>query len=409
MKKYLALFFLTCAACNNPATHKANEADSLIYIKIEKPDFSKLQPLLLSELVDSIQYIQLETSSDCLLPTEGGTLLRSDNLIFSAYSEKLYQFDTNGKFIRQIGSVGRGPGEFALSASRYAIDEVNRKIFVISRYNDCPLGFDFDGNYLGTVCDSTLMSCYQIISRFEVGDGHFVFVPYPGDSASQMICKPYELILYDYVNRKIVQSLTNRMVCNVDRVHHNLRLGLQTLQKHDGRLFYKSFYNDTLYVIGDGKIRPHAIVDLGKWKYPADLMYSSHPINPRPGRAGKILIDYMFPHHKYILFDCMALNGSSANNESFICKYDINTDNVSYHQPYIINNWDGGANIFMSRIIRGISAVPFPDEEMENKDIYFSNIKESELKHPEQREKFGQMQQRRKENDNPLLMTWRLK
>jgi hypothetical protein len=396
-------------ACNNTnTTKKTNEADSLMYIEIEKPDLSNLKPLLMSDFVDSIRYIQLETSPKCFLPQEGGMLTLSGNSIFTAYRDKLYRFDTKGNFICQIGREGKGPGEFALLRSRYTIDETNKKIFVVSRYNESPLVFTFDGAYLGTVRDSTLVSCWGIISKFEAGNNHLIFLPHPADSKSQWICKPYELIIFDYVNMKIVNSLTNRMVADVAEIHNYLPLGTQLLEKQGDRHFYKIFYNDTLYVINNSRITPHAIVDLGKRKFPTDQLYMSAPNKPRPGSIGKILICYMVALPNCYLFHCLILNGTTVN-DSFICKYDIATGVTSYHESYIMNDLDGGANVFVRSLSKNIMAVPFPDEAMENKHRLLSEMNKDDLKYPELKEKFEQMQQRRDENDNPLLMTWRLK
>jgi len=413
--KFFALVLLVaCVSCHNTTSSKTGKAaDSLLYIKLERGDFSKLKPLLMSDFVDSIRYIQLETSTKCLLPKEGGGLTLSGNFIFSAYRDQLYQFDMQGNFIRQIGRLGKGPGEFALMSGRYGIDETNKKIFVSTKYEVAPLSFDFDGNCSGFVRDSTLASCWGIISRFDASNGYLIFVPYPGDSRSQMICRPYELIVFDYDKKEIVQSLTNRMIANVDHVHQDITSGLQFLGKQGNQHFYKAFYNDTLYTIINGNIQPYAIIDLGSRKYPADLLYSNDPVRARPGRVGKILIDDIFVHHHYILLFCYLIkNDNMQGGEAFICKYDIPTGTVSYHSRNIVNDLDGGANISVTDLIRGVNAVPYPDDdlsdEMKKREL-LSTLKKRDLKYPEEHDKFLQMQKHRKENDNPLLMTWHLK
>ena len=407
---------MVCVSCSSSAIKPADEsAEALLYVKIESPDFSNLKPLLMSDFVDSIRYIQLQTSPKCFLPKEGGFLTLTEKFIFSGYQGELFKFDKQGNFIRQIARKGRGPGEFEFLRNNYAIDEVNQKIFVKSRFHDIPLSFDFDGNSLGFVRDTLFAPCWHVGSGFCANDGHLIFLSMLVNTKDQeLICKD-ELYLYDYEKKEIVQSLPHRMVAEPGRVHRSSALGLgeQFLGKYCGQHFYKSFYNDTLYAINKGIIQPYAIIDLGSRKYPADLLYSNDPYRIRPGSAGKIQIIYMFVHHQYILFACSKLKDDNRSGaDLFICRYDVPTGTVSYHSRYIVNDLDGGTNIFVEFLMEGVAAVTyplFPGEVLRNQEILFSDLNKSDLKYPEEHDKFIQMQKRRKENDNPLLMTWHLK
>jgi hypothetical protein len=403
MKKYFILLIVmnVVVSCSNRKTTNKIETGkserSPAYMKIEKPDFGSLEPLRLSEFVDSVEYVQLETTEDCLLSYyETGT--RVGNLLFIG---KILVFNIiTGKFLHRIGQTGQGPGEYNLP--KFAIDEANRKVLVNSGNKQGTMVFDFDGTYLGHLRDSLLVACYGNISGLAAGNGYLIYMNENIDASHQFVCIPYELMLYDYINHQTLPGLTNQLVCKYAGGSHILRPGLQVLTKQNGLHYYKSFYNDTLYVVSDKEIYPLAIVDVGKRKYNADMLSPDMSL-PTPHEAngeGKLFITDMYIHHDYILLACL-LRGDS---KWFICKYDLTTENLTYHTQYIINDIDGGGNASVANLRSGMVAI-VPDEYDEKK----VSIDKSDLKYPELKDKFEIMQKQRTDDDNPLLMLLHMK
>jgi len=90
-----------------------------------------------SELVDSLSYIQLETSEECMM---GGaalyrTLVTPLGLVFycSSCKQEPLLFSYEGDFIGKIGRIGKGPGEFLYPRS-VTYDEENEQ-FLITNYH----------------------------------------------------------------------------------------------------------------------------------------------------------------------------------------------------------------------------------------------------------------------------------
>ncbi|MDX2414309.1 MAG: 6-bladed beta-propeller, partial [Bacteroidales bacterium] len=71
------------------------------------------QQLRISELNGDVEYIRLETNENCLLHPRADYHFTKD-YIFVDNSKFILQFDRSGKFIKQIGKPGRGPGEIGL-------------------------------------------------------------------------------------------------------------------------------------------------------------------------------------------------------------------------------------------------------------------------------------------------------
>jgi hypothetical protein len=106
---YYTIFLLLVIGCNN---FKNNEV-----LQIEKIDinegFKKKEKLQLSSIAKEIKYIPLETKDECLIGSIN-KILFFKNLLFikDDITKTLFIFDDNGKFVRKIGSKGKGPGEY---------------------------------------------------------------------------------------------------------------------------------------------------------------------------------------------------------------------------------------------------------------------------------------------------------
>jgi hypothetical protein len=372
-------------------------------MKIEKPNMSSLQPLRLSEFADSVEYLQLETNSKCLI-SYPYPIKRAGNKLFLRSGGDIFQFDMTGKFICQIGRTGQGPGEFSMP--NFDIDEVNGKVFIRSASAKSPMSFDFEGNYLGNLKDSLLLSCWGVLAQFGSGTGYLIYANELVNAANQWACQPYELMVYDYINHRMIQGLTNTMVCQHTTHGHHIQPGLRMLSKQGDTHYYKTFYNDTLYAVNGEGIFPSAIIDLGSRKYPADLVFATTS-DPPLGRVGKIVIVDTYIGHNYLLIECMLINNENLrNSDPFICKYNRKTGDLTYHPYFIINDIDGGHYATVSTLRSSIRIVPFEDEKTKQKE----NIPDkATLKYPELKEKFELMQKNRDEDDNPILMTLKIK
>lgn len=103
----------------------------------------------LSELLESVELIPLETTDSCLI---GGN--RNKNIVYkeSVYicsGEEIFKFHKDGKFIRKLSGLGNGPSDY-LSINDFDVIERNNNVEVwishskgISRYDD--VTFDFLG------------------------------------------------------------------------------------------------------------------------------------------------------------------------------------------------------------------------------------------------------------------------
>ena len=109
----------------------------------------KEQSVFLSSIGKELEYIPLETNPNSLIGDNPHFEFTSDYIyVASAPYGRLSQFDKTGKFINQIGTNGRGPGEY-ITASSFCIDQLLERIFIMSCWSKCTiLEFGFEGKYI---------------------------------------------------------------------------------------------------------------------------------------------------------------------------------------------------------------------------------------------------------------------
>lgn len=277
----LLVCFFSCGSRENKKDNK-KEGTSLIHIKIEKIDVSSLQPLKLSEFVDSIGYFQLETTSECLLPYYGAKYtFRVDNFLFLGDLHSILKFDvTTGKFIGKIGNRGQGPEEY-VQIENICIDKDNKRIIVKDGGNRQKLlTYNYEGNYLGQIKfddteGSLFTTCFYTLTLKDIDSQYMIFIA--NMMTAEQACQPNEVIVYDYKNKKVLHTSPNLLSGTYNR-HSSSTSGIRNSTRYDDKLYHKSFYNDTLYSIDKAKgINPFAVIDLGDRKLPDEFFLSKDP------------------------------------------------------------------------------------------------------------------------------------
>ncbi|GHT59000.1 hypothetical protein AGMMS50239_04660 [Bacteroidia bacterium] len=142
MKRYflsitaIAFLVLSCS--------KTKQGD-LLEIPI---DIHQNSSLPLSEITDEIKAIELELTDKSTINTDafGRVLIYNDYIVvLNDYGKEIILFDGNGRFIRQIGSRGQGPGEF-IRVHGITADIQNERIFV-STYKKI-ICYDFESHLI---------------------------------------------------------------------------------------------------------------------------------------------------------------------------------------------------------------------------------------------------------------------
>lgn len=86
--------------------------------------------LKLSDLIKSLEVIKLDTASNATIG--GGTVHCSQNylLLRPNWQSVFKLFDRKGKFLCDVGAIGRGPGEY-MRINDIQLDEENGRILIL--------------------------------------------------------------------------------------------------------------------------------------------------------------------------------------------------------------------------------------------------------------------------------------
>jgi hypothetical protein len=100
--------------------------ENITQIDVIKIDVSQAKQGLLSEIVDSISSIQLETTDECLIASIGLIKYHDRHYyIYDVPAKTIYVFNETGKYVSKLCKYGQGPGEY-LGLNNFTVDSDNR-------------------------------------------------------------------------------------------------------------------------------------------------------------------------------------------------------------------------------------------------------------------------------------------
>lgn len=140
---FYLFFFISCSSQQKELPLNSNYIINL--------DGKKEPSIAYSSIFKSVHSIVLETNKDCLIGTIS-ELQVFDGLIYildQHIAKSLFVFDMEGRFIRKIGSLGRGPGEY-IRVTDFTLDTENRFIFLCNDDNRMHK-YQLDGTYVHSI------------------------------------------------------------------------------------------------------------------------------------------------------------------------------------------------------------------------------------------------------------------
>ncbi len=169
-------------------------------------------------------------------------------------------FDHNGKFVRKIGRIGNGPGEYSNVTSAY-YSHISQHIYFPRTSTGNMLEFDLDGNVINEIplngvlsmnfanINSTTFACYVLNLQGSEVDKCIIFNEY-----GEEIAKIPNNDFFTFGNSMFVN--------NAEGIFFN----------SGDKLNFKEYFNDTIYQFrSDTILSPRMVFNSGKYKVSADL------------------------------------------------------------------------------------------------------------------------------------------
>ena len=404
--------FSACSSSPKPENKEVNTPSEKSFYELDlSKDFSGSdnQTLLLSDIVEDVEYVKLETTDDCLVAgSVVGFITNDDIYTLNNYSDyKLLRFDRKtGKFISQIGSIGQGPKEMINPCFVFAKDSL---VYVTSTSTDKVYVYTNENQFIRSVpfCKDR--------SSFEDGVGqtisvidHQYIVRHPGQLQSQ-------LNYNQYMAAEVIDMNSNRLFAMRDTSDvYGIML---TLDWDPVRWYYKgniNFYNEpdrTVYAVTKDSIIPRYHFNLGDNKWPVmDGKLTMEFIKHIKFKSFRETEDYLY------LYWNQREKGYFARFNKKTEKLDVQEQEKLWGRTWILkvpglkNDIDGcNLNVDFIRLMDEQSSIVVMISAT-GKEDNIKVLKESQdVKFPEKRQQLLKLLEEMGEEDNQILAIYKLK
>jgi hypothetical protein len=214
----------------------------------------------LSEIAADVSYVRLETRPDVLIGY-GSIKPAGKYFVVGTFKKPIMLFSNDGKYIRSIGSVGKGPGEYKNPAINQ-IDSIREELFVISSGMDRICRYSFSGKLLQDI--PLPQSCTDFY-RFNNGN---LLLATPDNYRPDGF---YPLVLLDPKGKPIREIKTSEAPAG-KQIAYGVRPNFES--GCNGWAIVTNSGRDVIWQISpDGEIKPYASLLLGKLKTPDEFYY----------------------------------------------------------------------------------------------------------------------------------------
>ena len=260
MKHCYLIFFTTCILISGCQTEVSKDLNSDYYTIDYEQCVEKEQQMLLSEIADSIEYLELKTPEDIIITNITKLIPFNEDLIIcgndGALKREVYQFLRDGQFVRRIGGMRQNLDEIVVAID-IAIDKKNKEIIIMSLMDI--FFYDFDGNYLRSI-RTTSNNIGISDSILWIGQWMSVEKKY---IATAICC-----------NKKgdTVATISNPFyVAETNDSNSRISSSLPLFYYHNGLLYFKPNESyDTLWQISGANKELYAVINMGKHKLPIE-------------------------------------------------------------------------------------------------------------------------------------------
>jgi hypothetical protein len=353
----------------------------------------------LAEIAEDIIYIPIDNS----FPIRAINSLRinNDNIYLNIKYIGIAQFDRQGKFVRNIGHMGDGPGEY--KGISFTIDDRNKRIYILDQH--------------------------KIIIYSQVGTfiREFQYVEYILGGAGGIDMLNSFLFISDdilYGNSKfnwILLDTLGNLVSKKENSVPSFKTSLTLrgdIYKFKNKLFYFNHFNDTIFSISadlkddvayifseDTHLRPSEEFEVKSYSQVDDLFRTGNMFETK---------HYIFLEYTYQNNSAIFLLNKKTKNTSLAYK-SAGITSSKQTRACLINDLDGGMPLslrpaYYYYVENGSEYIASVINPFDIKSYILSDeFKSTAAKNLEKKKKFEDLANSLKEFDNPVLMIVKLK
>jgi hypothetical protein len=344
-------------------------------------DLKKTEIVNLSGLAADVRFIKLEYNPDCILSYIKDVIIFSEFVLVCDVKNNLYLFTQDGKFLRRIGKIGRGPGEYT-NILGVDVDTKAKLIYVLNNTSQKLIAYDYQGNFF-----PSSISCTDKISFCIYDEKFYLHTP------SNI------MLLRDNPDEKIKNQLTEltskgellNTYHSIDKnLTQNKSIETASFTKGKSNLFYHVNGENKVYSINKNGIKTEFCFELGN----NSTKSTQNELQNSSGSSEGVNINDIRIADKYIFLNFRNSNKPGLlfyDGKSF---HNVNSDNGGTFKDDI----DGTGKVFYQLFIRENTII----EPIEARKILKYDSNSVSLR-------INQIKEATNEIDNPVLRIISLK
>ena len=378
--KQLLLYAFSLISCGKANDYTNNHID------LANP---KKEVFYISNVSNDITYIPLEDS----IPIKFINRVHyDDSLLFChASPEGILMFNSQGRFIRRIGRIGRGPGEY-LNGINFTVDKERDYLYV---NNQSILKYSYDGRYWGKIAPKIEVP----LGRISYANNYIVSSYHMETSPNKT---PYQWLVIDTLGNIVSEKDNNSFF--FDKVAPTF-VGDLTYS-FGNKIHYWNHYNDTIFGIEPQGQKSKYILSKEDFKLTTDVMSNFKGFD---ATKDYIIIKRILESKPFILvmYDLHKSRRIVLYDKSSKASYELKGgDGI---QSSFINDIDGGLNFVPFKILNDSIMIASIDAYQLKTHIASVAFKNSKPLYPEKKKELEKLANSLDENDNPVLMLVKLK
>ena len=227
---------------------------------------------LIASSFKNIHMIQLEAKEECLISDIKRVVDVEGKIYVLTKNNEIFCFDrATGKYIRTIGRLGEGPGEY-VSAMDICYDEKEKCICVVDYYKSAIHNYSLDGRFLGDrkFDEETAKGVNLTVYADCAPDGKMLL----------SLCMPPQKPSRDYVYMMLRPDCTSTGVDVFSPVRSKIaqvEVSRHPIAKSEDGLRFFKFMNDTIFTLSGDEVVPFCKLNLGRKMIPKDVLAKMGP------------------------------------------------------------------------------------------------------------------------------------
>ena len=222
---------------------------------------------LIASSFKNIHMIQLEAKEECLISDIKRVVDVEGKVYVLTKTNEIFCFDrATGKYIRTIGRLGEGPGEY-VSAMDICYDEKEKCICVVDYYKGAIHNYSLDGRFLGD-------RKFDSDTAEGVGKAVYVDCAPDGNMLVSLRMSP-EKAYRDHVYMMVRPDGTSTGVDVFSPVKSeigNIEVSRHPIAKSEDGLRFFKFMNDTIFTLSGDEVVPFCKLNMGRKMVSKDVL-----------------------------------------------------------------------------------------------------------------------------------------